>query len=133
MGASKIYLQTDSRLVANQVREEFVSKENSMVTYVTEAREALGRLREWKITAVEREDNGEADALAKLGASPGRSEERWMRVENQECPTRNEGASHGTYGVIITEDWRTLIKRFLESGESPTDPMESRRLRNLAA
>lgn len=78
-----------------------------MSAYVTEARMDLRRLEEWKVTQVMRESNGEVNMLAKLGASPKRAEGKWIRIENQELPTRIEEASGGECRVITAGDRRT--------------------------
>ncbi|XP_074297829.1 uncharacterized protein LOC141628610 [Silene latifolia] len=60
---------SDSLLVVNHVNNEYVVRDSKMIAYLKIATEQKSKFRTFKITQVPRDQNVEADALAKLGAT----------------------------------------------------------------
>ncbi|XP_075101869.1 uncharacterized protein LOC142177293 [Nicotiana tabacum] len=69
LGSKVIEVKCDSQLVVNQVYGIFDTNEERMQQYVSKVQALLARFREWSIIHILREENVEADALAKLGSS----------------------------------------------------------------
>ncbi|XP_050222334.1 uncharacterized protein LOC126672427 [Mercurialis annua] len=71
--AEFIKIQSDSQLVVNQVLELFEVKDPEMKKYVDRVKELLAKITEeggkWELEQIPREENTEADTLAKAGAA----------------------------------------------------------------
>jgi ribonuclease HI len=63
---TKLSIQTDSELLANQIRGDYRVKEPRLKKLFVEAQELLGHLEKWEIKSVPREQNRLADRLANL-------------------------------------------------------------------
>ncbi|XP_057463832.1 uncharacterized protein LOC130753673 [Actinidia eriantha] len=60
---------SDSQLVVNQVQGDYLAKDLRMVAYLDEVKTMSGRIRDFKICQIPREENKKADALANLASS----------------------------------------------------------------
>ncbi|KAK0574759.1 hypothetical protein LWI29_028594 [Acer saccharum] len=69
LGADEVEIFSDSQVVVNQVLDEYQARDESMITYLELAKELLGRFKEYRIAHVPREENEQADALAKLASA----------------------------------------------------------------
>ncbi|KAK0580936.1 hypothetical protein LWI29_007867 [Acer saccharum] len=69
LGADEVEIFSDSQVVVNQVLDEYQARDESMITYLELAKELLGRFKEYRIVHVPREENEQADALAKLASA----------------------------------------------------------------
>jgi ribonuclease HI len=63
LGADEVEVVGDSELIIKQVQGLYKVKHAGLKPLHAEARAALGEFREWKVRAVRREHNSEADAL----------------------------------------------------------------------
>jgi ribonuclease HI len=66
-GFHRLHIQTDSELMANQVRGDFKVKEPRLKALFAKAHALLEKLEEWDITNVPREQNRLADRLCNIG------------------------------------------------------------------
>ncbi|XP_070002953.1 uncharacterized protein [Nicotiana sylvestris] len=64
-----IEIKYDSQLVVNQVYRIFEDKKERMQQYMVKVQALLAQFRKWSITHISREENVEAESLAKLGLS----------------------------------------------------------------
>ncbi|XP_075475318.1 uncharacterized protein LOC142506064 [Primulina tabacum] len=69
VGASWVIINSDSQLVAQQIRGTYEAKNEKMLKYLGLITARAASLTEWSIEQIPREENGEADTLAKLAAS----------------------------------------------------------------
>ncbi|KAK0607740.1 hypothetical protein LWI29_019669 [Acer saccharum] len=69
LGADEVEIFSDSQVVVNQLLDEYQARDESMITYLELAKELLGRFKEYRIVHVPREENEQADALAKLASA----------------------------------------------------------------
>ncbi|KAK0591540.1 hypothetical protein LWI29_003551 [Acer saccharum] len=69
LGADKVEIFSDSQVVVNQVLDEYQARDESMIAYLELAMELLERFKEYRIVQVPREENEQADALAKLASA----------------------------------------------------------------
>jgi ribonuclease HI len=67
--ATTLKVQSDSQLVVGQVNSEYEAKEDRMAKYLNLVRDAMIGFNEVIIVQISREQNIEADALAKLASS----------------------------------------------------------------
>ena len=61
-------IRGDSKLVVNQVQKEYSCSSTKMLAYCQEVRELEGTFDGLEVTHVLRNDNNEADELAKMGS-----------------------------------------------------------------
>ncbi|KAK0593716.1 hypothetical protein LWI29_011306 [Acer saccharum] len=69
LGADEVEIFNDSQVVVNQVLDEYQARDESMIAYLELAKGLLERFKEYRIVHVPREENEQADALAKLAST----------------------------------------------------------------
>ncbi|XP_075492542.1 uncharacterized protein LOC142530604 [Primulina tabacum] len=69
VGASRIILYSDSQLITQQIKGVYEAKNERMLKYLQLIRAQAKIFADWSIEQIPREENGEADALAKMAAS----------------------------------------------------------------
>ena len=69
MGATTLKVQSDSQLIVGQVNGEYEAKEERMVKYPSLVRDIMIGFNEVIIVQIPKEQNIEADVLAKLASS----------------------------------------------------------------
>ena len=69
MGATTLKVQSDSQLIVGQVNGEYEAKEERMVKYLSLVRDIMTGFNEVIIVQIPKEQNIEADVLAKLASS----------------------------------------------------------------
>ncbi len=65
-GFKRLHIRTDSELMANQVRGDYKVKEPRLKALFAKAHDLLGKLEEWDIVNVPREENRLADRLSNI-------------------------------------------------------------------
>jgi ribonuclease HI len=65
-GFKRLHIRTDSELLAKQVRGEYKVKEPRLKALFVKAHDLLGKLEEWDIVNVPREENRLADRLSNI-------------------------------------------------------------------
>ncbi|KAJ8477085.1 hypothetical protein OPV22_020812 [Ensete ventricosum] len=125
LGAEDIEVFTDSQLVAGQVNGTFETREAAMIKYLAEVRLAAARFQKFAIIKVPRNENTQADALAKLASS--------RATDTPTGPTvRTVGPSIGpTLMTVSQEDggWTNEILHFKQTGVLPEDKAAAQRVR----
>ena len=69
LGADEVEVFSDSQVIVNQVLDEYQAKDENMIAYLKLAKELLRRFKEYKIIQIPREENKQADVLAKLASA----------------------------------------------------------------
>ncbi|XP_075515299.1 uncharacterized protein LOC142549938 [Primulina tabacum] len=69
VGASRVIIYSDSQLVTQQVKGTYEAKNEKMLKYLGLITARATSLTDWSIEQIHREENAEADTLAKLAAS----------------------------------------------------------------
>jgi ribonuclease HI len=87
LGATTLRIQSDSQLIVGQVNGEYEAKEDRMAKYLKLVRSTIGWFDEVTLVQVPREQNTEADALAKLASS---DEAINQQIEVQYSPSHTE-------------------------------------------
>ncbi|GFZ10945.1 hypothetical protein Acr_22g0003430 [Actinidia rufa] len=68
LGVDSLDAFSDSQLVVNQVQKDYLAKDTRMVAYLDEVKTISGKIRNFKICQIPREENKKADALANLAS-----------------------------------------------------------------
>ena len=69
LGADEVEIFNNSQVIVNQILDEYQARDESMIAYLKLAKELLGQFKEYKIVQIPREENEQADVLAKLASA----------------------------------------------------------------
>nr|KYP73559.1 Transposon Ty3-I Gag-Pol polyprotein [Cajanus cajan] len=130
MGVKKIICWTDSKIVAEQVNDNFQVKDSNLLQYYHLFQRIKDDFTEVRIRHVLRSNNERANQLARLASS--RKPGQLRTTIHLEIPSPSvTGECMATDAETPT--WITAIRNFIVQGESPTDPVEAKKLRTQAA
>ncbi|KAK0593629.1 hypothetical protein LWI29_010571 [Acer saccharum] len=131
LGADEVEIFSDSQVVVNQVLDEYQARDESMITYLELAKELLGRFKEYRIVHVPREENEQADALAKLASATINIWPKSISIIRLLQPSIVRSKE---VGAVFGErnSWITPIKEYLVNDVLPSDPLEAKRLKYKA-
>uniref|UniRef100_A0A2N9FSH1 Uncharacterized protein n=1 Tax=Fagus sylvatica TaxID=28930 RepID=A0A2N9FSH1_FAGSY len=126
LGATELDVRSDSQLVVGQVNGDYEAKEGRMQQYLQLVRHQISQFREVRLCRVPREQNTEADQLAK-SASSSTVDDKIKTVQQSSLQTTEVNPIH-------TEiSWMTPIISYLQGGTLPDDRHEARRLKVRAS
>uniref|UniRef100_A0A2N9HA60 RNA-directed DNA polymerase n=1 Tax=Fagus sylvatica TaxID=28930 RepID=A0A2N9HA60_FAGSY len=123
LGANRLKIRSDSQLIVGQVNGEYEAREDRMTKYLKLVREAIKWFDGVKLVQIPREQNTEADALAKLASSDETTDQY---IEIQHSPSHLE---EELSPINVSNSWMTPIINYLEDETLPTDPVEARKLK----
>uniref|UniRef100_A0A2N9HJD1 Uncharacterized protein n=1 Tax=Fagus sylvatica TaxID=28930 RepID=A0A2N9HJD1_FAGSY len=123
LGANRLKIRSDSQLIVGQVNGEYEAREDRMIKYLKLVREAIKWFDGVKLVQIPREQNTEADALAKLASSDETTDQY---IEIQHSPSHLE---EELSPINVSDSWMTPIINYLEDETLPTDPVEARKLK----
>uniref|UniRef100_A0A2N9IPQ6 Uncharacterized protein n=1 Tax=Fagus sylvatica TaxID=28930 RepID=A0A2N9IPQ6_FAGSY len=126
LGATELDVRSDSQLVVGQVNGDYEAKERRMQQYLQLVRHQISQFREVRLCRVPREQNTEADQLAK-SASSSTVDDKIKTVQQSSLQTTKVNPIH-------TEiSWMTPIISYLQRGTLPDNRHEARRLKVRAS
>uniref|UniRef100_A0A2N9FQA7 Uncharacterized protein n=1 Tax=Fagus sylvatica TaxID=28930 RepID=A0A2N9FQA7_FAGSY len=124
LGATELDVRSDSQLVVGQVNGDYEAKEGRMQQYLQLVRHQISQFREVRLCRVPREQNTEADQLAK-SASSSTVDDKIKTVQQSSLQTTEVNPIH-------TEiSWMTPIISYLQEGTLPDNRHEARRLKEI--
>ena len=127
LGAESVIVQKDSQLIINQVNGMCEAKEDWMKNYLNKVRQFVKKFKEASFVQLPREENMEADALAKAGSVGGAMDE-YDKVQYMPSIDLPEIQQIGG-----EENWMTPIVIYLKDGRLLENKDETRKLRIRAA
>ena len=113
LGAKNLLLQSDSKLIMGQIKEEYEAKEEMMQKYLRLTRHLAQEFDRVEFIQVPKSQNMRADKVAKqasLGARPMSTD---LKMEVQKHPNIEEIL---TFAIQSENSWMTLILSFLQDG-----------------
>nr|GEW40613.1 reverse transcriptase domain-containing protein [Tanacetum cinerariifolium] len=128
MGVKDVHVSVDSKLVANQVLETYVAKEDNMVKYLEIVKSLVSGFTTFSISQVPRSKNKKADALSKIASTSFAHLSKQVLVEI----LKDKSIKEKEVTTVIEEDrptWMTPIVDYLNEGTLPGDKKEARKLR----
>ena len=125
--AESVLVQGDSQLVMGQVNETYDAKEERMKRYLNKVRRLIKKFSEARFVQVPREENVEADTLAKE-ASVNELMDEFDEVQYMPSIDLPEVQQIGG-----DENWMTPIVGYLKEGKLPQGRDEARKLRIKSA
>ncbi|KAL5538900.1 hypothetical protein UlMin_046252 [Ulmus minor] len=131
VSARHLLIYSDSQLIVNQVNSEYQAKGEKMASYLEKAKELLGQFDTVTITQIPRNENTNADALARLATGLEDSLLKTVPLEILDEPSIDK---HQQVDAISDKPtWMDPIIAYLRDGTLPQDKFEARRLRYRSA
>ena len=110
LGAKNLLLQSDSKMVIGQIKEEYEVKEERMQKYLRLTKHLTQGFDRVEFEKIPRSQNMIADKIAKLALSNERSTSMGLDLEIQKHPSTEEVP---TFAIQSTNSWMTSIISFL--------------------
>ena len=127
LGAESVVVQGDSQLIINQVNGMCEAKEDRMKKYLSKVKRFIKKFKEASFVQLLREENVEADALAKGISARGAMDDydKVQYMPSIDLPEIQQIEEEG--------NWMTPIIVYLKDGRLLEDKDETRKLRIRAA
>ena len=132
LGIRRLAVRGDSELVVNQVQKEYSCNSDKMTAYCQEVRKLEDKFDGLELTHVLRNDNAEADELAKMGsrrtpAPPGIFVQQLHQTTIRE-PDDTTTRQPESDVLAISPEWTTPYLNYLLNDELPEDHAEAERI-----
>jgi ribonuclease HI len=133
MGAEYVELRSDSQVIVGHIQGVFKAKGERMKLYLSQVQDMQASLKQFCIVKIPREQNNEADLLARMGSGTTKDLERKVNVPIRILarPTVLKEAVILVLGVI--PPWADELVNYLQKGDLPTDKKAAIRLKVKAA
>lgn len=120
LGICRVLVKGDSQLVVSQVMKDWNCSDDKMASYCQEVRKLKDKFDFIELTHISRDDNTEADILARLG-SRRESVPPGVFLEQLGKPSIDKGKTAATHVLTISDDWRIPLLSFIKDGVLPSD------------
>jgi hypothetical protein len=130
LGQQTFIIKTDSKVIQEHVEKESQARNPVLMKYLEKVREMERHFKGYSVQHIPRDDNNEADKLAKAAA---RNQELPPNVffEIIREPSIKESRPK-IMNAVETPDWRAEIMAYLRGHYEPQDEMEEKRLKQKA-
>ncbi|XP_073014862.1 uncharacterized protein [Primulina eburnea] len=128
VGANQVIIYTDSQLVAQQVKGVYEVREEKFVKYLAIIKELSTHFVSWSIEQIPREENTEADALAKMAASLSDYQEPGISYHTNLVSSVDTGTPRAR-----EDNWTTPILDYISQSYLPEDIKEASQIKRRAA
>ena len=128
--AKNLFIQSDSKLIIGQIKEEYEAKEERMQKYLRLMRRLTQEFNRVEFTQIPRSQNMVADEVTKMASSEEGSTRSQLDMEVQKRPSIEEVA---TFAIQSTDSWITPIISFLQDGHLLQDVKEAKKVRKRVA
>ncbi|XP_075521548.1 uncharacterized protein LOC142554756 [Primulina tabacum] len=127
VGASRVIIYSDSQLVTQQIKGTYEAKNEKMLKYLGLITARAASLTNWSIEQIPREENAEADTLAKLAAS-------MTEISTREvlCFTRLVLSTDEKLPPVQKNSWMTPIVDYIVQGKLPEDRARAAKIKKQA-
>ena len=129
LGMKNLLIQSDSKLVIEQIKGEYEAKEERMQKYLRLTNHLTKEFNEVEFIQVPRNQSALADEIAKLASSEEGELSKNLAMEVQKHPSIEEAP---TLTIQNTNSWITPIISFLLDRHLPQDTDEARKMRKRA-
>jgi hypothetical protein len=130
LGQQTFIIKTDSKVIQEHIEKESKARNPVLMKYLEKVREMERHFKGYSVQHIPRDDNNEADKLAKAAA---RNQEMPPDVffEIIKEPSIKE-TKPKIVNVVGTPDWRVEIMAYLRGHYEPQDELEEKRLQQRA-
>ena len=122
-------IQSDSKLVVKQIKEEYEAKEERMQKYLRLTRHLTREFDEVEFVQVPRKQNVPANEILKLASSKEGELSKNLTMKIQKHPSIKEVP---TLMIQSTNSWMTPIISFLQDGHLPQDTDKGKKIKKKA-
>ena len=130
LGVKRLLIQSDSKLVIEQIKGEYEAKEERMQKYLRLTKHLTREFDEVEFIQVLRKQNTLADEISKLASLEEEELSNNLAMEVQKHPNIEEAP---TLTIQNANSWMTPIVSFLLDRHLPQDTDEARKIRKRAA
>jgi ribonuclease HI len=132
LGAENVEVHTDSRVIAGHILGEYEAKGEKMKKYLVKVKELATRFAHFHVKKVPREENVEADRLARIGSA---QEEELEGSEEQVRLLPSPAILGGPQVCVIRDppEWAREIFRYITEGQLPADRKAATKIRLKAS
>ena len=127
--AKNLLLQSDSKLVVGQIKEEYEAKEERMQKYLKLKKCLTQEFDKVEFVQIPRSQNMITDKIAKQASLEGRPTSMGLEMEVQKHPSIEEVL---TFAIQSTSSWMTPIISFFQDEHLPQDVEETRQVKKRA-
>ncbi|XP_057463265.1 uncharacterized protein LOC130753291 [Actinidia eriantha] len=131
LGVDSLDAFSDSQLVVNQVQGEYFAKDSRMIAYLDEVKIMMGKIKNFKICQIPKEENKQADALANLTSSFDFISDRSIPMEFLAGPSIQSEVA--VFNAEEGPTWMDDIFAYLQYGTLPQDRLQARRIQYRSA
>ncbi|RDY04062.1 rnhA, partial [Mucuna pruriens] len=128
--AKKLTAKSDSKLVTRQINGDYQAKDPQLARYQEKASAMASSFDSFVLLHVPRDQNEQADLLAKLGNTQKSGQQRTVIHEKLSTPTIDRPK------VLHMESrttWMTPVFKYLQDGKTPEDSREAQKVVKEAA
>ncbi|XP_075479357.1 uncharacterized protein LOC142520238 [Primulina tabacum] len=127
VGASRIIIYYDSQLITQQIKGFYEAKDDRMLKYLQLIKAQSKVFVDWSIEQIHREENSEADALAKMASSLSEASTREVLHVSRLVLSAEEET------LLTPEDsWMTSLIKFIVNNELPEDKVQAQKIKRQA-
>jgi hypothetical protein len=133
MGAEHVELRSDSQVIVGHIQGKFEAKGENMKLYLSRVQDIQASLKRFSIIKIPRDQNEEADLLARMGSGTTKDSERKMNVPIQVLaqPTVSKEATILTLDIM--PPWANELVSYLQEGDLLIDKKTAVKLKSKAA
>ncbi|GJT15330.1 reverse transcriptase domain-containing protein [Tanacetum coccineum] len=128
MGVKNLQANVDSRLVANQMNETYVTKETNKIRYMEKVKALTSSFKAFSIKQVPRSENKKADALSKIASKSFAHLSKQVLLEE----LKEKSISAMEVLAVVEEEgdtWMTPIFKYLRDGTLLVEMKKARAVR----
>jgi hypothetical protein len=130
LGQQTFIIKTDSKVIQEHIEKESEARNPDLMKYLEKVREMERHFKGYSVQHIPRDDNNEADKLAKAAAR-NQAMPPDMFFEIIKEPSIKE-TKPKIVNVVETPDWRAEIMAYLRGHYEPQDELEEKRLKKRA-
>jgi ribonuclease HI len=127
LGQQTFIIKTDSKVIQKHIKKESEARNPVLMKYLEKVREMERHFKGYSVQHKTRDDNNEADKLAKA-ATRNQAMPPDVFFEILKEPSINE-TKPKIVNVLETPDWRAEIMAYLRGHYEPQDELEEKRLK----
>ena len=125
IGANSLCLHSDSQFIVNQILGEFQAREERLTAYLKKTKLLLDQLDHYLIKHIPREENQEADGLAKQASMRDDTISAAVAISKQLPPSFEQV---NLIAAIREETWMPPIQKYLQDGTLPDKHNEVKKM-----
>jgi hypothetical protein len=130
LGQQNFIIKTDSKVIQEHIEKENEAKNPVLMKYLEKVREMERHFKGYSVQHIPRDDNNQADKLAKAAArNQAMPPDVFFEIIKE--PSIKE-AKPKIVNVVETPDWRAEIMAYLRGHYEPQDEFEEKRLKQRA-